>query len=115
MINWFTDPNGGNNEPVIRALNPAQRVGNTTRGSTPGLIDPAQGEAGGRIPRPDESDIEDDSEDGVDTRSSPSDDGSDDGDGPAQIVEKGVARTAEGTLVHPLTVRPPSAIMVVAG
>ncbi|MCJ1412795.1 hypothetical protein MMC19_006894 [Ptychographa xylographoides] len=37
---------------IFAKLTTAQIAANTTRGLTPGLIDPAQGEAGGRIPWP---------------------------------------------------------------
>ena len=58
MLSWHTkgkwrrgQPNASR-EAVLAMLTPAQVTANSTRGSTPGLIDPALGEAGGRIPWP---------------------------------------------------------------
>ena len=62
MISWYSGPAAPSNLRIINALTPAQRTNNTTRGSTPGLIDPAQGEAGGRIPHPGNHDDDDDDE-----------------------------------------------------
>ena len=50
MISWFQGPRGQTaNNAIIRGLTPAQIQANTTRGSTPGLIHPARGRAGGRV------------------------------------------------------------------
>lgn len=124
MISWWTNPTAPGNRPVIQSLTPAQIAGNTTRGSTPGLIDPALGEAGGRISHPiDEGDSE---EDDSDEDSPPDDDpssghGSSDGSsgdggidespepGNTDIIEKGVAISPGGTLRHPGTVSEPPA------
>lgn len=119
MISWWTNPTAPGNQPVIQSLTQAQIAGNTTRGSTPGLIDPALCEAGGRIPHPiDEGDSgEDDTDD-----DSPADDGDPPEDGSSgggssgggkdetpepghnDIIEKGVAISPGGTLRHPGTV-----------
>lgn len=124
MISWWTNPNAPGNQPVIRTLTPGQVAGNTTRGSTPGLIDPALGEAGGRIPDPDDEVVseEDDSDD-----DSPSDNDSSSGDGsldgsstggrkeespePGEndTIVKGVAISPGGTPRHPGTVSEPPA------
>ncbi len=122
MISWWTNPTAPGNRPVIQSLTPAQIAGNTTRGSTPGLIDPALGEAGGRIPHPiDEGDSEEDDSD----EDSPPDDnpssghGSSDGSsagggkgkspepGKPDTMVKGVAMSPGGTLRHPQTVGAP--------
>ena len=53
MVSWHpTSDESKENEirqRVMRNLTPQQVAANTTRGSTPGLINPLQGEAGGRI------------------------------------------------------------------
>ena len=50
MLSWFQGPRGqAANDIILRGLTEAQIQANTTRGSTPGLIDPARGRAGGRI------------------------------------------------------------------
>lgn len=50
MLSWFQGPRGQTaNNIILRGLTDAQIQANTTRGSTPGLIDPARGRAGGRI------------------------------------------------------------------
>ena len=56
MICWHpgTDPEKENlaRQRVFSKLTSQQIAANTTRGSTPGLIDPLLGEAGGRVPHP---------------------------------------------------------------
>ncbi len=55
MISWHDTPTpgaAGITAEVLRSLTTAQRATNSTRGSTPGLIDPSVGEQGGRIPLP---------------------------------------------------------------
>lgn len=58
LLTWHTmqHMNGGSakNDDVLRRLPQLQHDNNTTRGCTPGLINPAAGEAGGRIPFPHE-------------------------------------------------------------
>lgn len=53
MVSWHpTSDESRENEirqRVMRNLSPQQIAANTTRGTTPGLINPLQGEAGGRI------------------------------------------------------------------
>ncbi len=124
MISWWTNPTAPGNRPVIQSLTPAQIAGNTTRGSTPGLIDPALGEAGGRIPHPiDEGDSEEDDSD----EDSPPDDGPSSGHGSSggssagggtgkspepgrpDTIVKGVAISPGGTPRHPQTVGAPFA------
>ena len=55
MASWFYDPQSSRNMDVRNHLTAAQIAGNTTRGATPGLIDP-QNAAAGRIPHPGEND-----------------------------------------------------------
>jgi len=134
MISWWTNPTAPGNRPVIQSLTPAQDAGNTTRGSTPGLIDTALGEAGGRIPHPvDEGDSEEDDsdedsppDDGSSSDRGPSDGSSADGSsadgssadggnnespepGNTDIIDKGVAISPGGTLRHPGIVSEPPA------
>lgn len=55
MISWHDTPTPGAasiKAEVLRSLTAAQRATNSTRGSTPGLIDPSVGEQGGRVPLP---------------------------------------------------------------
>lgn len=55
MLSWHDTPTpgaAGITADVLRSLTAAQRATNSTRGSTPGLIDPSVGEQGGRIPLP---------------------------------------------------------------
>ena len=41
MLSWFVGPNGASvNDEILRKLSPQQLEANTTRGSTPGLLDP---------------------------------------------------------------------------
>lgn len=51
MIAWHGTPKGNGlskyTQVVINALSPGQIAGNSTRGSTPGLVNPAFGRAGG--------------------------------------------------------------------
>lgn len=55
ILSWFQHPRGLSvNNKIMQNLTHAQIQANTTRGSTPGLIDPAQGQDGGRVYRPDE-------------------------------------------------------------
>ncbi len=53
MISWHPTSNESKEneirQRVMRKLTPQQIAANTTRGSTPGLINPLQGEAGGRV------------------------------------------------------------------
>ena len=52
MLSWHTGSRQkATNDAILRALSQAQVRANTTRGSTPGLIDPVLGKAGGRIYR----------------------------------------------------------------
>ena len=56
LVTWFpislhTKENALRDQALSK-LSPYQKSHNTTRGTTPGLIDPARGEAGGRIPFP---------------------------------------------------------------
>jgi len=113
MISWWTRHTAPGNQPVIQSLTQAQIAGNTTRGSTPGLIDPTLGEAGGRIPHPvDEGDSEEDEsdEDSPPDDGSSSDPGSSDGwedESPeprkTDTLVNGVAISPGGTLRHPMT------------
>ena len=53
MLSWHgTAPNQPWIDIVKSKLNPDQIRANTTRGLTPGLVNPFAGEAGGRIPFP---------------------------------------------------------------
>ncbi len=55
MVSWHETPAPGAAKvkaSVLRKLTPAQRAMNSTRGSTPGLIDLSLGEQGGRVPLP---------------------------------------------------------------
>ena len=56
MLSWHTKGRvatiNTRRAAVLAQLTPAQIAANTTRGSTPGLINPALGEIGGRIPHP---------------------------------------------------------------
>ncbi|KAL8826795.1 MAG: hypothetical protein Q9191_003578 [Dirinaria sp. TL-2023a] len=52
MLSWWLSPSVSSNSRVLDELSPDQRRNNTTRGSTPGLIDPSQGYNSGRIPYP---------------------------------------------------------------
>lgn len=122
MISWWTNPTAPGNRPVIQSLTPPQVTGNTTRGSTPGLIDTALGETGGRIPHPDdevdseedESDDDPPSDDGSSSGHGSSDGGSADGGndespepGNTDIIDKGMAISPRGTIRHPGTVSEP--------
>lgn len=51
VLSWFEAPSAEHktNDAVLAKLSDAQKLNNTTRGSTPGLIDPALGRAGGRV------------------------------------------------------------------
>lgn len=52
ILSWHTGPRQeATNDAILRALSPAQVRANTTRGSTPGLIDPFRGRLGGRVYR----------------------------------------------------------------
>lgn len=56
LLCWFTiaihnEKNGARDE-ALTMLSDEQINNNTTRGTTPGLIDPSLGEAGGRVPLP---------------------------------------------------------------
>ena len=52
MLSWHTGSRQeATNDAILRALSQEQVGANTTRGSTPGLIDPVLGRAGGRIYR----------------------------------------------------------------
>ncbi|KAL9016788.1 MAG: hypothetical protein Q9185_005875 [Variospora sp. 1 TL-2023] len=56
LLCWFTialhhEKNGARDE-ALKMLSDEQINNNTTRGTTPGLIDPSLGEAGGRVPLP---------------------------------------------------------------
>lgn len=52
MLSWHTGSRQeATNDAILRALSQAQVRANTTRGSTPGLIDPGIGRAGGRVYR----------------------------------------------------------------
>lgn len=62
MISWFSDPNSGANTRVRNGLTAAQRAANTTRGATPGLIDP-RNPAAGRVPHPGEGSTNDQASD----------------------------------------------------
>ena len=86
---WFTSPTSGMNPKIINALTDAQRANNTTRGTTPGLID-ARNKAAGRIPHSQdvpeeesegqsESESEDEEDQGDDEVDDEGDDGGDDG------------------------------------
>ena len=82
MISWFQGPRGQTaNDLIVQKLTAAQVQANTTRGSTPGLIDPARGRAGGRVYLQDEGP-------GDDTESESSESDSD--------TESGVMREAPG-------------------
>lgn len=119
MISWWTNPTAPGNRPVIQSLTPPQVAGNTTRGSTPGLIDTALGETGGRIPHPgDEGESEEDesdppTDDGTSSGTPSSDDGTASGgvESPqplnTDIIDKGVAISPRGSLRHPGTVSEP--------
>ncbi|KAL8941011.1 MAG: hypothetical protein Q9216_002491 [Gyalolechia sp. 2 TL-2023] len=52
MITWKTDDEPSSGTDWTEQMTDQQRRDNTTRGLTPGLINPALGEAGGRIPLP---------------------------------------------------------------
>ena len=53
MLSWHgTAPNQSWIDMVMSKLNHDQIHANTTRGLTPGLVNPFAGEAGGRIPIP---------------------------------------------------------------
>ena len=56
MVSWFHialhEQSNRAREEALKMLTQVQIDGNTTRGSTPGLKDPALGEAGGRVPLP---------------------------------------------------------------
>ncbi|KAL9009733.1 MAG: hypothetical protein Q9173_005263 [Seirophora scorigena] len=56
LLCWFTivlhDEKNGARDEALRLLSDEQIKNNTTRGTTPGLIDPVLGEAGGRVPLP---------------------------------------------------------------
>lgn len=56
LLSWFPkqahQARNTRRDTVIAMLSPAQIAANTTRGTTPGLIDPILGEAGGRVPHP---------------------------------------------------------------
>ena len=51
MLSWFEAPSAEHktNDTVLKKLSLAQIQNNTTRGATPGLINPELGRAGGRI------------------------------------------------------------------
>lgn len=51
---WDTRPNGGQSEQsrVLALIPGINQDSNSTRGLTPGMIDPARGENGGRVPAP---------------------------------------------------------------
>ena len=52
MLSWHTGSRQeAMNDAILRALSQEQVRANTTRGSTPGLIDPVLGRAGGRVYR----------------------------------------------------------------
>ncbi|KAI4177691.1 MAG: hypothetical protein LQ343_000154 [Gyalolechia ehrenbergii] len=53
MVTWTTDNGPSSRADWINEMTDQQRQDNTTRGLTPGLINPALGEAGGRVPLPD--------------------------------------------------------------
>lgn len=55
IATWFPTKgfdDNSNNETIQKALNPGQIQRNTTRGLTPGLIDPSRGPASPSVPRP---------------------------------------------------------------
>lgn len=56
MQSWFPkqihQAYNARRDTVLAMLSPAQLAANTTRGTTPGLINPILGEAGGRVPPP---------------------------------------------------------------
>ncbi|KAI4178240.1 MAG: hypothetical protein LQ348_005653 [Seirophora lacunosa] len=56
LLCWFTivlhDEKNGARDEALRRLSDKQIKNNTTRGTTPGFIDPVLGEAGGRVPLP---------------------------------------------------------------
>lgn len=83
MISWFQGPRGQTaNNAIIRGLTPAQIQANTTRGSTPGLIDPARGRAGGRVYLEDEGSGDDtESESSVSGESQDEESDEDEGNG----------------------------------
>ena len=56
ILSWFEAPTVQHktNNTVLAKLSAAQIQNNTTRGSTPGLINPALGQAGGRVYMKDE-------------------------------------------------------------
>jgi len=60
LITWHSRGNGKKmtelRDGVLNRLSQTQIANNTTRGLTPGLINPALGEAGGRVPLPGEDD-----------------------------------------------------------
>ncbi|KAL8796520.1 MAG: hypothetical protein Q9195_001194 [Heterodermia aff. obscurata] len=90
MLSWVQGPQGQTaNDAIVRGLTPAQVQANTTRGSTPGLIDPALGRAGGRIYLLDE-----DSQDDTDSASSVSGEG-DEVEGEGNDDKKGEEVTEE--------------------
>ena len=51
ILSWFEAPSAEHktNDAVLEKLSAAQKQNNTTRGSTPGLINPALGRIGGRV------------------------------------------------------------------
>ena len=60
ILSWFQGPRGQTaNDQIVARLSLAQIQANTTRGSTPGLIDPARGQAGGRVYLVDEGPADD--------------------------------------------------------
>ena len=76
MLSWFQGPGGqAANNAILGGLSLAQIQANTTRGSTPGLIDPARGRAGGRVylehEQPEDDTESDDSDTEQDSGASP--------------------------------------------
>ena len=76
MLSWHTGPRQeATNDAILRALSQEQVRANTTRGSTPGLIDPVLGRAGGRVYRVGEGEGDDtESEEGAGSESLSEDD-----------------------------------------
>ena len=80
VISWFTSPTSGMNPKIVNALTDAQRARNTTRGTTPGLIDP-HNKAAGRIPHSQEiPEEEGESESQSESEDEDEDEGDDEGD-----------------------------------
>ena len=57
LLSWWLSPSAPSNTRVLDELTSAQRRDNTTRGATPGLINPARGIDSERIPHPRGDDV----------------------------------------------------------